>query len=203
MSTNVDADDLPLVEAGAAGVLAWTLGYVFTYLLVGSDVRESGMNRFIEAFEGEPATYELVGWAFYNAHFVDIVYSGFAGSVLPGNYISGEDGFTPLLYVIPPLLLVAAGLAVGRYHGATDVNGGAVAGALVLPGYLVLAVAGAVLFQVSAAGTTGRPDILPAVFLAGVVYPGVFGALGGVVAAYTADETGRTGGSGGTTGPGA
>lgn len=202
MSTTVDTDALPLVPGAVAGLLAWTLGYVFTYLLVGSEVRESALNRFVEAFEGEPATYELVGWAFYNAHLVDVVYEGFSGRFLPASYIGGEDGLTPLLYVIPPLLLIAAGLAIARYRGATDVNDGAVAGALVLPGYLVLAIAGAILFEVSAAGTTGRPDLLPAVFLAGLVYPAVFGAIGGVVAAATAEETRGREGPEETTGPG-
>lgn len=202
MSLDADTEELPLVAAAVAGALAWVLGYVFAYLLVGGDVRESGLNRFVEAFEGDPATYELVGWVFYNAHLVDVVYEGFGGRFLPASYIGGEDGFTPLLYAIPPLLLLAAGLAVGRYQGATDVNDGAIAGALVLPGYLVLSIAGAVLFEVSAAGTTGRPDLLPAVFLAGFVYPAVFGAIGGVVAAFTARESDEPGGPGGTSGPG-
>lgn len=190
MSTDIASDELPLVPAAVVGVLAWVLGYVFTYLLVGSDVRESDLNRFVEAFEGDPATYELVGWAFYNGHLVDVVYEGFGGVFLPASYIGGEDGLTPLLYAIPPLLLVAAGLAVGRYQGVTEVDDGAVAGALVVPGYLVLAIVGAVLFEVSAAGTTGRPDLLPAVFLAGLVYPAVFGAIGGVAAAFTAEGDG-------------
>lgn len=202
MSASLDTEDLPLVPAAAAGLLAWVLGYAFTYLLVGSEIRESALNRFVEAFEGEPATYELVGWAFYNAHFVDVVYRGFTGRFLPANYIGGEDGLTPLLYVVPPLLLVAAGLAVGRYRGVTELNDGALAGVLVLPGYLVLAVVGAFLFEVSAAGTTGRPDLLPAVFLAGLVYPAVFGAVGGVLAAVTAEDAGGREDAGGTRGPG-
>jgi hypothetical protein len=188
MSANVDVAELPLVPAAVAGVVTWVLGYVFTYVLVGTDVRESNLNRFIEAFEGDPATYELVGWVFYNAHFVDVVYAGFGGRFMPASYVGGEDGFTALLYVVPPVLLVAAGLAVGRYQGVTETNDGAVAGALVLPGYLVCAIAGASLFEVSAAGTTGQPDLLAAFFLAGLVYPLVFGAVGGVVAAVTAEE---------------
>lgn len=187
MSTDIDADSVPLVPGAAAGVLAWIVGYAFTYLLVGSDVRNSGINRFIEAFEGEPATYELVGWVFYNAHLTDVVYDGFGGMFLPANYVGGEDGFTVLLYVIPPALLLAAGLALGRYQGETETNAGAVVGATVLSGYLVASIVGVFLFEVSAAGTTGRPDLVPAVLIAGLVYPVVFGAAGGVVAAATAN----------------
>lgn len=188
MARNQTATDLPLVPGALAGVGAWLVGYAFTYLLVGSDVRESNLNQFIEAFDGDPATYDLVGWVFYNAHLVDIVYEGFGGNFLPASYVGGEDGVTTLMYVIPPALLVASGLALARYRGATDVNDGALVGALVVPGYLVVAIAGAFLFEVSAAGTTGRPDLLLAVVLAGIVYPVVFGAAGGVIGALTADE---------------
>ncbi|MFQ3319458.1 MAG: hypothetical protein ACI8UR_002041 [Natronomonas sp.] len=189
MSTNVDTDDLPLVPGAVAGIAAWILGYVFTYLLAGSDLRNSGLNRFIEAFEGDPATYELVGWVFYNAHFVDIVYTGGIGaSVLPANYIGGEDGFTALLYVLPPALLVGAGLAIGRSQGVTETNDGAIAGALAAIGYLVLSIVGVFLFEISAGGTTGNPDLVPAILLAGLVFPVVFGAIGGVIAANTAEE---------------
>lgn len=188
MSATVDLEDLPLVPAAVAGIVTWLLGYAFTYVLVGTDVRESRLNRFVEAFEGEPATYELVGWVFYNTHLVDVVYEGFGGVFLPASYVGGEDGFTAVLYVVPPALLVGAGLAIGRYQGGTETNDGAVAGALVLPGYLVCSIAGAFLFEVSTTGTTGAPDLPAAFFLAGLVFPLVFGALGGVLAAVTADE---------------
>jgi len=189
-----DTDDRPFVPAAVAGALSWVVGYVLTYVLVSSDVRDSGLNQFAQAFGDGDATYELVGWVLFNAHFVDVVIdAGFFGS-RTATFVGGEDGFTTLLYVVPPALLVAGGLAVGRSQGVTDVDAGAVAGALVVPGYLVLCVVGAVLFRVEAGGAAGEPDLLPAVLLAGLVYPLVFGALGGVLAAVTADEesTGAT-----------
>ena len=193
MSSNVDASDLPVVPAAAAGFLAWVVGYLFTYLLVASDVRGSGLNRFAQTFGDGDATYELVGWVFFNSHFVDaVIDAGFFGSGT-ANFVGGEDGFTTLLFAVPVLLLVAAGLAVGRYQGVTGANDGAVAGALVVPGYLVCSVVGAILFRVEAGGASGEPDLLPAVLLAGLVYPLVFGAVGGVVAAVTTDdETARS-----------
>lgn len=181
-----DTKNLPLVPGAVTGVVAWILGYVFTYLLVATDVEESALNRIIEFFEGESATYELVGWVFYNAHLVDVSYSGLGPFSPPRNFIGGEDGFTLLLYVIPPLLLVAGGLAVARMNGATETNEGAIAGALVVPGYLVLTVVGVFLFEVTVGGASGAPDLIPAVFIAGLVYPVVFGAIGGVIASLTA-----------------
>lgn len=192
MSSSMDTIDLPLVPAAVAGVLTWVVGYLFTYVLVSPDVRESGLNQFAQTFGDGDATHELVGWVFFNAHLVDIIIdAGFFGQGT-ANFIGGEDGFSMLLYVIPPALLVAAGLAVGRYQGVTDINGGAVAGALVVPGYLVLCIVGAFLFGVEAAGASGQPDLLSAVLLAGLVYPLVFGALGGVVAAVTVEEESAT-----------
>lgn len=188
MSSTNDADSRPFVESGVAGTVVWVLGYVFTYLLVATDLESSPLNRFVEFFEGESATYELVGWVFYNAHFVDISYSGIRVFSPPRSFIGGEDGFTVLLYLIPPALLIAAGLAIGRYQGVTEPNAGAITGALVTPGYLILSIVGAFLFTVSVGGASGAPDLIPAVFIAGLVYPAVFGSIGGVLAAVTSEE---------------
>lgn len=190
MSHDVDEDELPVVEGSLAGIAAWILGYAFTYILAGRDVRESPLNRFIETVEGEAATYELVGWVFYNAHLVDVVYDGLGGAVLPGSFIGGDEGFSLLLYAVPVAVLLAAGLAVGRYRGVTGYNRGAVTGLTVLPGYLALCVVGVFLFRVSAVGTTGQPDMLPAILLAGVIYPAVFAGAGGAIAGVTVGEGG-------------
>lgn len=187
MSSNIDADSFPLVPGAVAGVAAWLLGYVFTYLLVSTDLRESGLNQFAQAFGNGDATYELVGWVFFNSHFADtLIDVGFFGTSTT-NFVGGEDGFTALLYVIPPALILASGLAIGRYQGVTDINDGAIAGALVVPGYLILSVIGTFLFRVEAAGGSGQPDLLPAILLAGLVYPVVFGAIGGAIASVTAE----------------
>jgi len=180
------AESRPVVEGAVAGVAAWLLGYVCTYLLVGTDLESSPLNDLIQFFEGESATYELVGWVFYNAHLVDVAYEGIGVFAPPGNFVGG-DGFTPFLYVVPPALLFVGGLALGRYAGATDTRDGAVAGALLVPGYLVLAVVGSFLFTVSVGGASGSPDLVSAALIAGLVYPAVFGAAGGAVAAATAE----------------
>ncbi|MFO7927931.1 MAG: hypothetical protein ACQET5_10985 [Halobacteriota archaeon] len=128
---------------------------------------------------------------FFNSHLVDTVLEadvlGFGGSSTV-SFIGG-DGFTPLLYLIPVALLVGSGLAVGRSQGVTETADGAVAGVFVLPPYLVLSAVGTVVFRVSteALGSSfsGQPEPLPAILLAGIVFPAVFGAIGGIVAANT------------------
>jgi hypothetical protein len=188
MSTGQSDTDRPYVAGAAAGVVAWLVGYVLTYLLTATDMDDSAINAFVQFAGGESATYELVGWVFYNAHFVEVRYVDVPPGVVPQDFIGGDDGFTVLLYFLPPLLLFGAGLAVGRFRGIADTAEGAVTGALVVPGYLVLSVAGAFLFEVTAGDAAGAPDLLPAIVFAGLLYPAVFGAVGGVVAAATTEE---------------
>lgn len=175
-------NDIPLVEGTVAGVLAWLFGYVFTYVIVAPDIRDSPLNRFIEAFEGEPATYEMVGWVFYNAHFVDTVYRDLP---LIGNRsasaIGGDGGFSAVLYVVPVGLLLAAGLALSRYQAAETPTRGVIVGATTLPAYLLLSLLGLVLFEVSLGGASGGPDFLTGAVVAGVVYPLVFAGIGGTL----------------------
>lgn len=174
---------VPIVEGAAAGLAAWIVGYLVTYLVVAPGVRDSPLNQIIEALDGEPATYEMVGWVFYNAHFVDTVFSDLplVGSYTTA-YIGGDEGFTVLLYVVPIVFLLLAGLAVGYYRGVDDPTDGAVAGATVVTGYLVLSVAGLFLFELSVGGASAAPDQLAGVVLAGLIYPLVFAGAGGVAA---------------------
>ena len=176
---------LPLGTGAIAGAGAYLLGYVFTYLLVGSEIRESAVNQVFQAFGGQDLTYQAVGWVFYNAHFVSTVVDVpiFGDTV---NLISQSETFSPVLYLIPVLLLFAAGLAVGRRQNvSTDAAEAAKAGATVVAGYLPLAAVGAFLVQVQGdAGSVG-PDPLLAILVAGLVYPLVLGALGSVVAGQT------------------
>lgn len=182
------ADGLPPIVPGTlAGGIAWVLGYLFTYVIAGTQLRESGLNAIIEITEGGSAAYELVGWVFFNAHFVDIVYTGL-GRALPASYIGGDQGFTVLLYGIPPALLIAAGLAISRYEGTAGPVRGAITGGLVTPGYFIGCLLGVFLFRVSALGATGEPDMLTGIILAGIIYPIVFGGIGGAIAGVTSNE---------------
>ena len=185
MSLTTDENSRPFVESAVGGVAAWLFGYVFTYLLVATDIESSPLNQLVELFEGDSATYELVGWVFYNAHMVDTVVEDIPViGTQSTSYIGGEDGFTLVLYLIPVALLFAAGLALARYWRAETPAEGATFGALVIPGYLLATVAGTLLFEISVGGATGGPDLLAAAVLAGIVYPLVCGGLGGAVGGF-------------------
>lgn len=187
MSVEVGDRDFPLGVGAVLGVVAWVLGYLFTYVIAADDIRNFGPRRVVESFGVDLPTWKMVGWVFYNAHFVDTIIEGalFGGAA---NFVGGDNGFTPLLYVVPPLLLLGAGLAVARLQGATEIGDGVVAGLAVVVGYFLLSVVGVFLF--SAAGGDARPDVVTGVLLAGLVYPAVFGAVGAAVGAATATGAG-------------
>lgn len=174
----------PPIAAGAlAGLIAWFAGYAVTYLLVAPDVRESALNRVIEALDGEPATHELAGWVFYNAHFVETVVRDIP--VVGGGSTSyvGGDGFSAVLYLAPVVALLAVGVGLARYRGAVSADSGALVGLTAVPGYLLCSIVGAFLFEVTVGGASAGPDLLSGVVLAGVVYPVLFGAAGGALGA--------------------
>lgn len=188
MSTSRTADRARGLVAGAgAGAVAYVLGYLFAYVTQSGQVEDqlAGFNAFADLFGGDPIpAWQGVGWLFYNGHFVDTQVPSLIGGARSLNLIAEADGGSlTLLYVVPPVLLIVAGIAVARIAGATAPVDGATAGASVLAGYLPLAVLGAFLFRYSVGdGAAVAPDVVTAVLLAGAVYPAVFGGIGGATA---------------------
>jgi hypothetical protein len=181
----------PLLLGAAGGALAFLLGYLVTFLLQSSDLPE-GLGSLADALAtlgvSPPAGWQVVGWYFLGAHNVGLEVSTSLGGQSGSGTVLNDLG--PLQMVIPVLLLVLAGFLVARAAGARDATEGAKAGLTVVPGYLVLAVVLALAsswsFSESAGGLSASasiaPELLSAVLLAGVLYPAVFGALGGVAA---------------------
>ena len=173
-------DPRSIATGSLIGTLSWLIGYAITYLLVAPNLRDSPLNRIIETLDGAPATHELVGWVFYNAHFVDVVLDiPILGSQTTA-YIGGDTGFTPALYLVPVVLLLAGGALISRQQAATDPTAGGFAGLTVGLGYLPLTVIGGLLFEITVGGATGGPDLTAAIILAGVIYPAVCAGIGGV-----------------------
>jgi hypothetical protein len=188
MSTRVTVDERPPVVLGAAsGIVTWLAGYAFVFVVAGSNAQDSVAQRFLQAVEGEPTTYEMVGWVFYNAHLVDTVFVNVPViGEFTTNAIGRGDGLTTVLYLIPIGLLLAAGLAVGRYQRVDSSTAGLLAGLTVVPGYFVLSLIGVLLFEVSVAGATGRPELIDGIVLAGFMYPAAFAGTGGLLAGLIA-----------------
>ncbi|ACV47859.1 MULTISPECIES: hypothetical protein [Halomicrobium] len=180
-----------LGPAAGSGIGAYVLGYVFTYVLSGPAVEESSLNQIVEAVGDGGVAWKLVGWVFYNAHGVTTTIDidiPFLGGTEVLNYIAQGDALSPVLYVLPPALLIAAGLFGARMADATDVGDALRTGGAVTAGYLPLAIAGAFLFTVAVDSSSGGPTLVPAIGLAGLVYPLVFGSIGGAIGATLANS---------------
>ncbi|GAB7012859.1 transporter [Halolamina salina] len=187
MSTDSAIDKLPVGAGAAAGIGAYLLGYLLTYVWQSGSIEErlSAYNFIAELFGGEPiAVWQGIGWLFYNAHFVATRIDGFGGTQSQ-NFIAGSDGGAiTLLYAVPIVLLLAAGLLTARLADADEPGDGAIAGAAVAVGYFPLALIGRFLFSYQG---SAAPDLITAVLLAGLVYPLLFGAVGGVLGSAFGD----------------
>lgn len=166
------------------GVGAWLLGYLLVYVLHGSRIRNSFGTDVLEIFTGDPVTWKLAGWLFYNAHNVAVQVPGILG-IGSGtvNFVARADepGMT-VLFFVPPVLLILAGV-VTAWDTAEDPTTAARNGGAVALGYLPLSLAGVFLFAVGGDDSAG-PILVTGVLLAGLVYPLIFGAVGGVVGGH-------------------
>ncbi len=198
---------LPLRRSAPVGVIAYVVGYVLTVgATVGriSEVMAIEMSATVEhvdpaplgqIFGFTPPSWVVGGWFFYNAHFVptslptvDAV-NGMA-QLTNRSLLSTLGGPFVVFYLLPPLLLLAGGYFVAQTGNTRGANGARNAGASVVVGYFSVFLLGAFVLtaNVATAGTVASPAGLPAVFL-GLVYPVVFGALGGKLADWHGEST--------------
>ncbi|SIS10949.1 hypothetical protein [Natronorubrum thiooxidans] len=176
-----------VAASAGLGVLAAAIGYLVTYVLIVSEVRE--------AFGDDVADWKGVAWYFYNAHMVDVEASGafgsFGGSSTVDFIAQSSASGADLLYVIPPLVLLTIGAILAVQWDVTDLGDAVVVGAPVTLGYAVVMALGALVaessteievFGVAATGSIA-PEFAPALVLGGVLYPLVFATAGAVLAA--------------------
>jgi hypothetical protein len=172
-----------LVRGALAGACAWLVGYLVAYVWQSGKVTEHlEVIGFFSQLSGEPVSkWKAVAWFFLNAHYVGTKAPTLVGGTQFLNFVTREGSVPGLLLVLPPVVLVVAGAAVA-YGRSAEIVDGASTGATVAVGYLPLSLLAAFLTTYSFGGSeaTVAPDPVTAILLAGVVYPAVFGALGGV-----------------------
>ncbi|MCU4742009.1 hypothetical protein [Natronoglomus mannanivorans] len=183
--SDTDRFRVPLLRGAIAGAVAWVLGYLVTYLVVIDRVQGDWQAELLQFVTDDASDWKIVGWLFYNAHNVEIRMPNVTFGIFTvenQNFVAADDGSLWLLYLVPPVLLLLAGALVAATSEASLRNSSdaAIAGATVAVSYLVLAVGSLFLFGVTVGEDTIRPDTIPAVLLAGVVYPVVLGATGGM-----------------------
>lgn len=121
----------------------------------------------------------MTDWVFYNAHFVDTVFGNLPLLGSTSNSFVGvsEDGFTVLLYLVVPVLLLAAGLALARFHWVRSPVAGISLDCRWFRGTSYCP-SSACFFSRWQSAVSGTPDLLVAVVLAGVALPVIFGGIG-------------------------
>lgn len=180
-----------------AGVVAFVLGFVGTALL--SDARES--REAVENLLGPdgppgvalsellPEWYHVLSWELLENHQVAI--SARAGDLFGGGvaseYIETLLPGPSAAQILPPVLLVGAGVLVASRNTHTGPAESTAAGATVAVGYLpgIATIAAVTTFEVTLFGATLveiEPDVLKAVLIAGISYPVFFGGVGGLCA---------------------
>ena len=173
-----------LASGAVGGVIAAVGGYLVAYLAYASEVESQlrGVNFITDLFGGEPIpSWVGVGWLHYNGHFVDTHIESFGGT-RSVNFIAQSDGGLTALYLLAPLMLVLVGAAVASHTAVESPREGATVGSTVAIGYFIFAAVGVALLQYESTAGSIQPDPITALLLAGIVYPLVFGAIGGAVA---------------------
>lgn len=170
-----------------AGLLAYAVGFLLTYALTAGRVAQTGAGEAAAAIPGTEPTWTLVGWAFYSEHFVPI-YAALPGESLRTVPLVGAS-LPTYLFLVPPVLLLAAGVAVARRGDVTDLDGAVKHGLSVWPGYFAPVVVFVFLTRAESRGLFVGPDPVLSVVVAGVVYPFAFGVAGATLALFA--ETGR------------
>ncbi|MGB9987639.1 transporter [Salarchaeum japonicum] len=160
------------------GALAYVAGYALTYAVAAGDVEDelAVLNFVLDVF-GQDAvpTWTAVGWLAYNAMYVPLTYWNTSQNLL-------ADA-SPLVHIVPGVLLALAGAGVAFTVNATTPTAGARVGATVALGFLPLVVVGVFVLTVTRGDLTIRPDPALAV-AAGALYPLVFGILGGALTGW-------------------
>lgn len=165
-------------SAVPAGLLAGLAASLLTYATVAALLFVDDSDVF------QQGAWKSVGFFLYNAHFVDVTFSG-PGGARSVNLLWMTEGSTAfpagVYHVLPVVVLLVAGFLVASW---TDIEDGrlasAIAGSTVATGYLLFVVLGLVLFQTTGE-TAASPDLAASVLVAGLAYPVVFGGIGGVV----------------------
>ncbi|WP_435359255.1 transporter [Haloarchaeobius sp. DFWS5] len=183
-------DKAAVLRSAALGAGSFAVTYVLTFLVwtqmelpESNSVQDLLLRGAVALIRANVPDWMVTGMLVYNVHYVDLFYDGrlIAGYVNVFDFAGG--GLITLVHLVPPLLLFGAGFLAARTTGlAGTASTAATSGALVFAGYLLLVLISAPLFAYSAGPASLSVPVVNAVIIAGLVYPVVFGALGGLTA---------------------
>jgi hypothetical protein len=178
----------PLKEGAIAGFASFVGGYIVTLVVVALGESDELTENLAQA----------AGWLYYNAQFASLQVTAQAGGQSRSstfNYLTDSTLFsqsvdsvsvpTVVYHLIPIVVLVGAGVVLAGYVDARDFQEGAIAGATLAVGTVLPALLGTILFSVELSGfgftVEQSPALVEGVILVGLLYPAVFGAIGGII----------------------
>jgi len=198
-----------LGEKFRIGLGSFVLGYLALYVLKGDRImanfwtgfRSTGATRsqLQELGVQAPDQWQVVGMVYHSLHNADYQFTlsssaGEASRTLGRPFFSGE--WVP--WLIPIAALVVGGYALARRLDVRGREAAARVGAGIVVGYAPAAVLTVWVFQWSetasrlgdTATMTLGPDLVTSVVFVGLIYPVVFGGLGGYLRARTVEAPG-------------
>jgi len=181
-------DKLPLLAGAVAGAAAYVTGMILTFLLLTID----GEYEFGSAEFAGGGRLDEVGWLFYSSHFANIEATGSALGAGESDTFNAVSEFqlqfpAVVYYLVPVVLLISASIFVVASLDLWDPSPAdcAQAGTSIVVGYLPLALAGTFLYTASISGLGAEfsigPEPLTSILLVGLLFPLLFGAVGGVL----------------------
>ena len=185
---------IPWKQAIAIGLVAFLIGFVLVAGLSeveGALQDDDPVDDEVE-LEEEPGYVTNQAWVFFSAHFIDIEASattGF-GDIEESYDILSELEELPALifYLAPVLALIGAGFALVNRNAQLVQSelDGAVFGGAVAAGYLPAVVFSTLVFdhqtELDDFYVTYEVPLVEAALIAGLLFPVVFGAIGGFIA---------------------
>lgn len=173
----LEENDVPVRRGAIVGGAAFVATYVLT-AFAGLISSGSSLSDFASDGVSIPL-WKVAGWVFYSAHGGEVDVS-VAGSSAGVGFVS-----SPLIYALPPILLVAAGYVLASESDSPTRIAMLKGGASIAVGYGALSILGVFLtkYSISMLVTLSvEPDPVTGILLAGVLYPVAFGTVGGAIA---------------------
>lgn len=173
-------EDLPLLRGAVSGAAAYIGGYLLFILLI-LGIESNNLTEVIPRSND----FTFVGWAYHNAQFVDVDAPDQSFNLFDAGLTSGLFDLPTVLYrILPVVVLIAAGYLLVRSLDVTDPTTSVKFGATIAAGVTVMAAIGASVFSISSGSGTGSssPQLLASILIIGVVYPALFGGIGGYIA---------------------
>ncbi|MCF2206891.1 hypothetical protein KI372_00440 [Halobacterium salinarum] len=185
---NRSRDYLKLLQRGSKhGILSWFVGIIISFVLFRNPSLNPGQgitNANIDIVLQDVPSWKLSSYTYYGGHFVEITPEDLLYSST--NIASHLGGIHLLGFIVPVAVLVLTGYYYTQAQNPTSLSDARIYGASIVGGYALLMLLGVFLFNHSQTDGYGNQWALTLstgrALIIGILYPIVFGAIGGHLA---------------------